>query len=109
MTAPRVLVRCVGPEFQPVFGTGKSSLETVTATALKASPPRRPASPNTSALFPSEIFIALQTFSIFLRHLREVTHAPMMMTVTPSSGISPGGGRGDREGGGTPSGVLTQG
>ena len=67
MTAPRVPVKCVGTKFQLVFDTGKSSLRTVTATALKASPPRRPASPNTFALFPSEI----------LHRLADLFHLPL--------------------------------
>ena len=55
MTAPRVLVKCVGKKVQPVFDTGKSSLKTVMAIALKPlTPTTVPPHPLTSALSPGE-------------------------------------------------------
>lgn len=60
MTALRVLVKCVGKKFQPVFDTGKSSLKTVTAIALKPRPPR-PSRP-----VPSPLLCLLVSFSVVL-------------------------------------------
>ena len=55
MTALRVLVKCVGKKFQPVFDTGKSSLKSVTAIALKPLLPTTvPPRPLTSAFSPGE-------------------------------------------------------